>query len=130
MVPKMTKVKEPTGISIIKTERKRQQEKYNPEHDDIHNNHELALIAALYATPKILLEQDNDWEDIRFKDPWPVSWAVYHDKRPIISSSGRLNTNPADIMKTERIKNLAIAGALIAAEIDRLIRVQENDHAK
>ena len=42
-----------TGIELISKERQRQieEEGWTPEHDNQHTEGELALVAALYATP-------------------------------------------------------------------------------
>lgn len=106
-----------TGIERIAEERRRQieQEGYTPEHDDQHDEGELALVAALYATPiplyQISVTDDRKEERPGYRgitleadDPWPCSWGAEWDKRT----------------KHDRIRQLTIAGALIAAEIDRL----------
>ena len=101
-----------TGIQRIVDERARQiaKEGWTPEHDDEHTEGELALVGALYATPVKLFEKvDGD-----FWNPWPTSWDEDWDKR-------LLERNPR-IATDERIRELEKAGALIAAEIDRLLR--------
>lgn len=87
-----------TGIEIIAEERRRQIEKegWTSAHDQDHDSCELAFAAATYALPphtqtrRILKE--HLW-------PWEPRW-----------------WKPSD----DRIRELAKAGALIAAEIDRL----------
>ena len=83
-----------TGIELIAQERARQIEKegWSPEHDAQHKNGELAQAAACYALNKLPVP--------KLKFPWPEHW----DKRK----------------KHDRKKSLIIAGALIAAELDRL----------
>ena len=111
-----------TGIELITAERRRQvdQKGYSVEHDDQHTDETLALVAALYATPCPLYDVDVDDDrkspllavrgvSIEVMDPWPSEWGEMHDKR------GKLS----------RIRQLEIAGALIAAELDRLLRVGE-----
>jgi hypothetical protein len=90
-----------TGIEIIAEERQRQQEVegWTPEHDDNHQSEELARAAAYYATP-------------RFWRPWTTSISILWPW-----SSYWWKPSPDN-----RIKELAKAGALIAAEIDRLQR--------
>lgn len=97
------------GIERIAAERKRQIETkgYTPEHDDEHINGELAVAAACYT-----VGDDITHCEVKYIDgdgmidvdgdafPWPE-----HDTR-----------------NQPRIDRLAIAGALIAAEIDREIR--------
>lgn len=92
------------GIARIAAERKRQVESegWTPEHDDTHIDGELAEAAACYAAAALYHAQG--WDPARVTDslsyPWPESW------KP----------------STDPIRNLEKAGALIAAEIDRLLR--------
>ena len=98
-----------TGIEKITDERQRQIEKegWTPEHDEQHEEGELALVAALYATPIPLLQQiTGRYGGPEFADPWPDSWDDEWDKRK----------------KHRKLRRLVIAGALIAAEIDRIQR--------
>lgn len=83
------------GIGLISQERQRQvtQEGWTPEHDDEHVNGELAIAAAVYATPA----------NIRIVSAWPFD--------------DGFKPTP-----TDRIRELVKAAALIAAEIDRLQR--------
>jgi len=94
-----------TGIEIISQERKRQIhfEGFDKAHDLKHGEDQLALAAAVYAIPA----------DKRHKGPlsvtktyWPFE--LYWFKPDETGTIGG------------RIKELAKAGALIAAEIDRL----------
>ena len=106
-----------TGIQRIVDERARQiaKEGWTPEHDDEHTKGELALVAALCATPIRLLERvvyDDDY--VLFQDPWPSSWDREWDKR--------LKRRDPELCRISRIRELEKAGALIAAEIDRLLR--------
>ena len=116
-----------SGLELIAREKNKQARLWTSDYDDQYTDNELAMVASLYATPVPLKVQRVVGDDIRFCDPWPTSWASYHDKRPIITDSGKLNPEPAKIMKSERIKNLAIAGAFIASEIDRLTRLMEKE---
>jgi len=92
-----------TGIGLITEERNRQvnEEGWSSDHDDNHDDESLALAAACYAAP-IKLFTKNGY--LSFIDPWP--WGREDDKRETHN----------------RLKCLVIAGALIAAEIDRLQR--------
>lgn len=94
-----------TGAELIAAERTRQieQEGWSRERDvAVHQNDELALAAATYAMPNRLRERFSDriggWIAIWW--PWPVKW---------------WKPTPED-----RVRELVKAGALIAAEIDRL----------
>lgn len=106
-----------TGAERIARERQRQHdaEGYLCTHDDTHTLGELALAAICYAAPRpIYIESRGPvgtW--ISYQDPWPDDW---HDNRP--------HPNPRTWSATDRIRALEKAGALIAAEIDRLLRTQ------
>lgn len=96
-----------TGIERIAVERKRQieEEGWTPDHDIQHYKGELAEAAAAYAYPEMvcIAELDKDAHfrcDILFPDGW---------------AEKRWKPSPDD-----RIRELEKAGALIAAEIDRL----------
>lgn len=88
-----------TGIEFITSERERQkiEEGYNTEHDwREHSVGELANAASCYAmTPEI---RPHELPPCHF--PWIDGW----------------NPTPEN-----RVRELSIAGALIAAEIDRII---------
>ena len=92
-----------TGIELIAAERKRQigEEGWSAEHDVKHTDESLAQVAAYYAIPR--------YREIVIA--WPMSWAREWDKK-----------NPHDhVGGFTRLHELEIAGALIAAEIDRLL---------
>lgn len=100
------------GIESIAAERQRQidAEDWTPEHDDEHDDGSLAQAAACYAAPSQLLVdgagvivQPIEHDEI-LPLGWPESWNTYWWK-------------PKD-----RRYDLVRAGALIAAEIDRLDR--------
>lgn len=99
-----------TGVEVIAAERKRQVEVkgYTPEHDDEHDLGELSLAAALYALPydakvgnEPLLKQDDY---IALHIALETGCGFYVDPEP------------------DKLRRLAKAGALIAAEIDRVLR--------
>ena len=92
-----------TGIELIADERQRQisEEWWTPEHDDEHRAGQLAAAAAVYAIPRAQRQRFlifGYW-------PWKESW---------------YKPTPND-----RVRELVKAGALIAAEIDRLQRAAE-----
>ena len=99
------------GASMIAAERQRQisSEGWTPEHDDEHDSGEMADAARAYifwpfdgpCPVKTEAEPPSTW-------PWDESW-----------------WNPKD-----RISNLVRAGALIAAEIDRLQRAAGHEVAE
>lgn len=97
------------GVDLIKAERERQikEERCSAEHDDQHKLGELAGAAAIYALHGCGFENPHILEARRRAVThkvriWP--WADFWWK-------------PSD-----RIRDLVKAGALIAAEIDRLQR--------
>jgi hypothetical protein len=103
------------GVMAILRERERQEteEGWTPEHDDQHTDETLALVAALYATPFRLFTQESAEDHFLFEDPWPAEWDKSWDKRD----------------QMDRRRKLVIAGALIAAEIDRLDRAEGREKA-
>ena len=104
-----------TGVERIADERVRQvvKEAYDASHDDDHDSGELAWAAVCYAAPGPVYSQMEVPGGFRFQDPWP--WGIADDKR-----------SEEDMPSAEdRIRLLEKAGALIAAEIDRLLRVEE-----
>ncbi|HRP76261.1 MAG TPA: hypothetical protein PKZ27_11710 [Rhodocyclaceae bacterium] len=117
-----------TGVDLIAAERQRQQdvEGWTPDHDDEHDDGSLALAAVCYASPVKLYEQHDYAAGPAFRDPWPDSWDGRWDKRfrygERRTNPGNMAPDPATYTDAERIDLLAKAGALIAAEIDRLLR--------
>lgn len=99
------------GIERIIRERSRQiaSERYSSEHDDEYVDEELALAAVSYALSK------KEGEALVFEARpmslidafWPHDWAP--------------------IKRGDRIRDLEKAGALIAAEIDRLLRIKAKE---
>lgn len=98
------------GVEAILQERMRQlnAEGWTEEHDDEHDDESLAAVAALYAAPPATRDRD-----LLFNILWPARWAVNWWK-----------PSPED-----RIKELIKAGALITAEIDRLVRKERRGRA-
>lgn len=105
------------GCDQIAQERFRQQavEKFDAEHDDNWQDGEIALAAACYA----LAASEYGEEHLSgvFYDlwPWEIDW--WKPGR----WEGDENGEPAPL--AARIRMLEKAGALIAAEIDRLLRL-------
>ena len=92
---------EMTGIKLIAKERQRQVKKegFSSDHDAPYLRGELALAAVSYALPK---------KDVLYKPFfWPFDPKWY-------------KPTPND-----RIRELSKAGALIAAEIDRLLEAEK-----
>jgi hypothetical protein len=113
------------GADRIAKERQRQitAEGWTAEHDDEHRDGELAAAAACYAIPDLLFRKKEYANEIHFVDPWP--WNTKWDKRPHPNSGNVVAPNSAFYVGIdERLRQLEKAGALIAAEIDRLERVK------
>lgn len=92
------------GAVLIAAERLRQidKEDFDSTHDDNHNNGELAAAAMSYIQ-HASLNHPVDWV-------LEMSWPWHED----------------DFKPSEPIRELVKAGALIAAEIDRLVRIKED----
>lgn len=105
------------GIALITAERRRQieSEGWTPEHDDGHKDGQLAMAAACYAAPLPVFVRVPLHDGPLYRDPWP--WSARWDKRPR-DERLELRTPTRD----ERRRMLAKAGALIAAELDRMAR--------
>ena len=90
-----------TGAELIAAERRRQvgDEGWTPGHDDEHDNESLAMAAVCYARRGIYRPEDGSAPAMW---PWSEEW---------------WKPSPDD-----RVRELVKAGALIAAEIDRLLR--------
>ena len=99
------------GVQLIAAERERQIaiEGWTPDHDDEHDTGNLAASASAYllmACEQVYPEQRRSFEaqKVYYRDhAWPLDEDFW---------------KPAD-----PIRNLVKAGALIAAEIDRLLRL-------
>jgi hypothetical protein len=112
-----------TGAELITEERQRQIEKegWTEDHDTQHSNGELALAACCYASPVLLYQKNESYYNIQFSDPWPDWWDYQWNKRQT-NKNGYIIPNE-ELPNEQRIRNLVKAGALIAAEIDRLQRL-------
>ena len=94
------------AIELVVNERQRQQsfEGYMTRDDDQHVHGELGQAAAVYACPPDLRLMISDRPQ-----GWPHDWATPR------------------LPKASRLQELAIAGALILAEIERVLRSSETD---
>jgi len=112
------------GAVRIRRERHRQvqQEGFRIEHDDKLVDEELAWAALCYIAPSqvyLMGERtaDDGRKEVVLRDPWPTNTALV-DKR-------RKRKRRRKLTRKQRIRDLEKAGALIAAEIDRLVRAEE-----
>lgn len=112
------------GVDRIAEERARQQNKlgWTRDHDDSHDNGELALAAACYAAaPERIFTEERLASSVRYNDPFPVDW---HDARCDDDGEAANLDTGTDEGRGARIRLLEKAGALIAAEIDRLLALK------
>jgi hypothetical protein len=108
------------GAERIAAERQRQIEErgYTAQHDQEHQEGELAWAAAVYAAPETIFHiqvVEGSKGGIRqgqlmWHEPWPQGWQ--RDTFVLMSP-------------TQRVRQLEKAGALIAAEIDRIQAVAD-----
>jgi len=119
-----------TGTELIEAERQRQikKEGWTPEHDDKHTDGSLAMAAVCFAMPRRVYEPQELAKGMIYADPWPESWARRWDRRFLYgerrTNPGNVPPNPGTYSHAERLELLIKAGALIAAEIDRLHRTK------
>ena len=96
------------GVELIRKERERQvsEEGWTSEHDALWNNQQLSKAAMEYIyETDVLLTHGKITPNPSMFWPWDDMW-----------------WKPSD----DPIRNLTKAGALIAAEIDRLLSLKEN----
>lgn len=117
-----------SGVELITAERQRQisKENWTAEHDDTHGGAEMALMAAHYT----LLAAQEDCADQTMAGPEANDLTRLIDlAMPRLIPSGWRPSSKAKIRNLDgRIGNLVRAGALIAAEIDRLQRARKPDN--
>lgn len=108
------------GAALIAKERESQRQEYSDEHDDRHGDGEIALAAALLATPILLKSAHWAANTVTFCDPYPWPYSSRpHDGNVVL---------PNEVLeRPARIRQLSKAGALVAAEIDRLLRLEARE---
>lgn len=110
-----------TGIDYISAERERQvnEEGWTQEHDSEHVNGELAGAASCYALPPHIRNdgfiQQNEV-------------GLYDKRKPIVPADWPWHPSWWKPTPDNRIHELSKAGALIAAEIDRLLALKQQDN--
>ena len=110
------------GVELIAGERKRQIEKegWSSDHDDEHVEGQMAWAAICYIAPARVYRKGG----FSFFDPW--AWDKEWDKRLKYGKKGDDELpDPKTYAPEQRLDLLVKAGALIAAEIDRLNRLKE-----
>jgi len=99
-----------SGVERIRVERRRQRSRspwgkaYSRTHDDEHDQGEIARAAAVYAMPPEFRERNQDLVAVLTPRHWYLK-----------------------LKSGDRIRELTKAGALIAAEIDRLERLEAHE---
>jgi hypothetical protein len=124
-----------TGVELIAAERQRQIDAlhWTARHDDEHSCGEIAAAAVCYAAYAMgepvyrkVCNSHAGMMAFSFVDPWP--WDEVWDKRDIYADKDDDDLEPTDEEReAHKIRCLAKAGALVAAEIDRLQR-KESRH--
>ena len=114
------------GLAYIALERARQisEERFDAEHDDAHGHGELGSAAACYAMPSGL----RDMVDSREGSPAPPAGRLEVPRWWPFEAEW-WKPAPADLEDVldlgTRLRELEKAGALIAAEIDRVLRMAD-----
>lgn len=103
-----------SGVELIAEERNEQIKKhgFNKRHDKIHDSFELTEAAISYAHQATLAGRCI-WQD-RVPNNWPFEASSWKPRPQVPGNKCPMIENE------DAIKMLTIAGALIAAEIDRL----------
>lgn len=111
-----------TGAELIAVARAKQAAKgFDAAHDDAHGVGVLCLAGALLAAWERLFSLNESANALHFEDAWPFN---DYDPRPF---NGNVVQHNRALTHAERIDQLAIAGAFIAAEIDLLQRIPAKD---
>lgn len=106
-----------TGIKLIQAERARQvtEEGYTAEWDHGHDEGQLAWAACYYAMPCMVMRRCSE-----SAAPCPIPPdRIYEETGWELSGAKRPDKS--------RIRQLTVAGALIAAEIDRLLAATNSE---
>ena len=120
-----------SGAELIAAERQRQidAEGWTAEHDDEHEFEQLALAAACYAAPEAIYIGRVNNRVVKLEDAWPWNAEEFKPDRDVRAWIFEQRGSPhstviidREELRLGRIRELTKAGALIAAEIDRLLR--------
>jgi hypothetical protein len=117
---------EQSGVDLIAQARAKHETKgWTAEHDDGHSAGELAMAAACYAAPERIYVERHGTDHISLIDPWPFRFQPTRSGRGGTDWDKRKHGGANFVQAPEtqdRLELLIAAGALIAAEIDRLKR--------
>jgi hypothetical protein len=121
-----------TGVELIAEERQRQieVEGWSKEHDEAHKNGELSIAAACYAVNKL---PDMRVQALRKESGFFSGNAGDRGDRGLVSGwydAWPFNESWDKRYRHDRLRSLIAAGALIAAEIDRLNAIQNQKTLK
>lgn len=115
-----------SGVDLIAAARAKHEAKgWTAEHDDGHAKGELAMAAACYAAPERIYVERHATDHVLFADPWPFRFEASLSGRGGIDYDKRKHGGANYVRDPEtqdRLELLIAAGAMIAAEIDRLLR--------
>lgn len=112
------------GVDLIARERARQIKRWPTAHDAEHDAGELVRAAAAYASPIALYVHAVEQSPRAgspyhgFLDIWPNDWEFKGTEK--MNDHGLSPFDRPKVDRDARVAELAKAGALIAAEIDRL----------
>ncbi|WP_425953095.1 hypothetical protein [Ralstonia pseudosolanacearum] len=119
-----------TGVELIAMEHKRHFAAGGHAIADVEDG-QLAMAAACYAAPEQLFKFGGADDDCEMADPWP--WERREDLRQKVGErrnyGGSLPADPSTCTTEERIELLSKAGAMIAAELDRLLNQTQPQQA-
>lgn len=104
----------------IDDERERQIEKcgWTPEHDDNHDNNELAKLAACYALGQLTVDYAQTDDEVNMYVEIVITPFPYD------------SVTKKELDKVPRRRQLIIAGALIIAELERMERAKNKKRMK
>jgi hypothetical protein len=114
-----------SGAELIAEERTRQisEDGWTPEHDDTHADESIASAAACYAAPRPIYTKHEAKRGTVFHDPFPWGRVVRNGRSVDDPDGWHTFTTEEKKAGKDRVRQLIIAGALIAAEIDRIQRL-------
>ena len=121
-----------TGVELIAAERERQvtEEGWTAEHDDGHTDGAMGWTAVAYiAAPERVYRRVDGQDVVQFSDAYPYRhWGKDKSREmtETIKEPGRAESQRV----TDRVRLLTMAGALIAAEIDRELRMLARGEAE
>lgn len=115
-----------TAIELIAAERQRQQSAlgWTREHDDEHTDESMAAAAACYAAPRQIYTMHETKRGLVMHDPFPWGHVVRNGRAADDPDGWHTCTTAEKKAGKDRVRQLTIAGALIAAELDRVLRAE------